>query len=335
MNQTILIDRFLEDAIEVDVDVIGDGKEFIIGGILEHIEEAGIHSGDSAMCLPSFSLSKEILTKIREASIILAKEINVIGLMNIQMAVKNSHVYILEVNARASRTIPFISKAVGVPLAKLAAKVMIGKTLKEIGYTKEVIPPYRCVKESVFPFNRFPGVDIILGPEMRSTGEVMGIDKDFGSAYLKSQIAAYQFLPKTGSVFISVKDRDKAKIVPIAKELKKLGFNLFATDGTARALQEKGIESKIMPKVSEGRPNILDYLKNKEMHLIINTPSGRLPRQDEIVIRSTAILYNIPVITTIAGAIASVQAIEDMHIEEMSVKSIQEYHKLIKTKKEN
>jgi carbamoyl-phosphate synthase large subunit len=330
MNQTILIDRFLEDAIEVDIDVLGDGKNFVIGGILEHIEEAGIHSGDSAMCLPSFSLSKEVLSKIRESSLLMAKELKVVGLMNVQAAVKSSQVYILEVNARASRTIPFISKAIGVPLAKLAAKAMMGKTLDEIGFTKEVIPPYRCVKESVFPFNRFLGVDIMLGPEMRSTGEVMGIDKDFGSAYLKSQIAAYQFLPKTGNVFISVKDRDKAKIASIAKDLKKLGFNIFATDGTAKVLQEKGVETKILPKVNEGRPNVLDYLKNKDMHLIINTPSGRLPRKDEIIIRSTATLYNIPVITTIAGAIASVQAIEDMHLEEMQVKSIQEYHKLIK-----
>jgi carbamoyl-phosphate synthase large subunit len=330
LNQTILIDKFLEDAIEVDVDVVGDGETFVIGGILEHIEEAGIHSGDSAMCLPSFSLSKEILEKIRQASYALAKELHILGLMNIQFAVKDGEPYILEVNPRASRTIPFISKAIGVPLAKLAAKIMMGRKLKDLGFTKEIIPPYKCVKESVFPFNRFFGVDTMLGPEMRSTGEVMGVDKDFGSAYLKSQIAAYQFLPKEGNVFISVKDGDKPKIAQIAKKLKEFGFNILATEGTGKILQEKSIEVKILPRVSEGRPNVLDYMKNKDVTLIINTPSGRIPRKDEVVIRSTATLYNIPVITTLAGAKASVQAIEVLKKEEFKVKSIQEHHKLIK-----
>ncbi len=330
LNQTILIDKFLEDAIEVDVDVIGDGEVFVIGGILEHIEEAGIHSGDSAMCLPAFSLSKEILEKIRDASYGLAKELHIVGLMNIQFAVKDGEPYILEVNPRASRTIPFISKAIGVPLAKLAAKVMMGKKLKELNFIKEILPPYKCVKESVFPFNRFFGVDTMLGPEMRSTGEVMGIDKDFGSAYLKSQIAAYQFLPKQGNVFISVKDKDKPKIASIAKKLKEFGFNILATEGTGKVLQEKSIEVKILPRVSEGRPNVLDYMKNNDVTLIINTPSGRIPRKDEVVIRSTATLYNIPVITTLAGAKASVEAIEVLKKEDFKVKSIQEYHKLIK-----
>jgi carbamoyl-phosphate synthase large subunit len=223
-NQTILIDKFLEDAIEVDVDLIGDGETYVLGGILEHIEEAGVHSGDSAMCLPPFSLPEETIEKIKGASLSLAKELKIKGLMNIQFAIKNGEAYVLEVNPRASRTIPFISKAIGVPLAKLAAKVMIGKTLKELGFTKEVIPPYRCIKESVFPFNRFLGVDIILGPEMRSTGEVMGVDRDFGKAFLKSQLGAGQFLPKEGNVFISVKDKDKSAIVSVTQKLKELGF---------------------------------------------------------------------------------------------------------------
>jgi carbamoyl-phosphate synthase large subunit len=325
-NQTILIDKFLEDAIEVDVDLIGDGETFVIGGILEHIEEAGVHSGDSAMCLPPFSLPQKVIEKIRQASLSLAKELKVKGLMNIQFAVKNDEVYVLEVNPRASRTIPFISKAIGIPLAKLAAKVMVGKTLKELGFTKEIIPPYRCIKESVFAFNRFLGVDIILGPEMRSTGEVMGIDKDFGKAFLKSQLAASQFLPKEGNVFISVKDKDKPQIVSVAKKLKELGFQILATEGTGKFLKEKGIKVSILPKLAEGRPNILDYMKNREAHLIINTPSGRIPRKDEIVIRSSAVMHNIPVITTVAGAIASCKAIEVLRREDFDVKSIQEYH---------
>jgi len=329
MNQSILIDKFLDDAIEVDADIIGDGETFVIGGILEHIEEAGIHSGDSAMCLPAFGLPEKIIEKIREVCYTLAKELHLFGLMNIQFAVKDEQIYILEVNPRASRTIPFISKAIGVLLAKLAAKIMMGKKLKEIGFTKEIIPPYKCVKESVFPFNRFLGVDTMLGPEMRSTGEVMGIDKDFGSAYLKSQIAASQFLPREGNVFISVKDNDKTKIVPIAKQLKSFGFNILATEGTGRALQAKGIDVKILPRLSEGRPNILDYIKNKDMHLIINTPAGRIPKQDEVIIRSTAALYGIAVITTIAGAIASSKAIDVLRKDTLSVKSIQDYHKVI------
>ncbi|MDD5584820.1 MAG: ATP-grasp domain-containing protein, partial [Candidatus Omnitrophica bacterium] len=320
-------DKFLEDAVEVDVDVLGDGENFVIGGILEHIEEAGIHSGDSAMCLPTFSLPQKTVDTIREISLSLGKELHITGLMNIQFAVKNSDVYVLEVNPRASRTIPFISKAIGVPLAKLAAQVMVGKKLSEVGLTKEVIPPYMSVKESVFPFNRFLGVDTMLGPEMRSTGEVMGIHKDFGRAYLKSQLAASQFLPRTGNVFVSVKDNDKKKIVAIVKQLRDMDFTVLTTEGTGKVLAEKGIEAKILPKVSAGRPNILDYIKNRDVHLIINTPSGRLPRRDEIIIRSTATLYNIPVITTVSGAIASVKAIEFLRKDEISIESIQSHHK--------
>lgn len=329
INKTVLIDKFLEDAIEVDVDVIGDGQNFVVGGILEHIEEAGVHSGDAAMCLPSFSLSVEMIEKIREVSHALARELNIVGLMNIQLAVRGRSVYILEVNPRASRTIPFISKAIGIPLAKLAAKVLLGKTLKELGFTEEVIPPYQCIKASVFPFNRFLGVDIILGPEMKSTGEVMGIDPDFGQAYLKSQIAASQFLPKQGNIFISVMDKDKLNIIPIARKLRELGFNILTTEGTGKIFKRAEIEGKILPKLSEGRPNILDYIKNRDVNLIINTPSGRVSRKDEITIRSTATLYNIPVLTTIAAAAASSKAIETLLHKDLEVKSIQECHQMI------
>ncbi|MCM8781337.1 MAG: carbamoyl-phosphate synthase large subunit, partial [Candidatus Omnitrophica bacterium] len=325
----ILIDKFLEDAIEVDVDLIGDGQIFVIGGIMEHIEEAGIHSGDSAMALPSFSLSKDILDSIRQATYKLAKELNVVGLMNVQYAVKDNKVYVLEVNPRASRTIPFVSKAIGVPLAKLATKVMLGKKLKDLGFTQEVIPPYTAVKESVFPFNRFPGVDVILGPEMKSTGEVMGIDYDFGMAYIKSQIAAGQKIPTKGNVFISVRDKDKRAVVFIAKKLYDLGFCIYATSGTATTLEKNGIPVKVLPKLAEGRPNILDLMKDGKIQWVINTPSGRVPRQDEIKIRSQVVLYNIPYTTTISGAQATVNGIEMLLKKDIQVNSLQRYHKEI------
>ncbi|RKY34628.1 MAG: carbamoyl phosphate synthase large subunit [Candidatus Duberdicusella sinuisediminis] len=326
-NQPILIDKFLEDAIEVDVDMIGDGVNFVIGGILEHIEEAGVHSGDSAMCLPPYSLPDSMIEKIRKATYSLAKELKIVGLMNIQYAVKNEELFVLEVNPRASRTIPFVSKSIGVPLAKLATKVMLGRSLRELGFTEEIIPAYTCVKESVFPFNRFTGIDIILGPEMKSTGEVMGIDESFAKAYLKSQISAGQFLPKKGRVFISVKNSDKRAIVFIAKGLRDLGFEILATEGTGKVLKSNGIPCLVLPKVSEGRPNILDYIKDKKVNLIINTPSGRIPRQDEIKIRSEAVKHEIPCITTISGAQASLSAIEVFRREDFQVKPIQIYHK--------
>jgi len=324
----ILIDKFLEDAIEVDVDLIGDGQSFVIGGLMEHIEQAGVHSGDAAMSLPTHTLSPEILSKLREATYLLAKELNIIGLMNVQYAVKDSQVYVLEVNPRASRTVPFVSKAIGVPLAKLATKVMLGKKLKDLGFTEEVIPGYVAVKESIFPFNRFPGVDVMLGPEMKSTGEVMGIDVDFASAYIKSQIAAGQKVPKSGNVFISVHDRDKKDIVFIAKKLKDLGFNLFASSGTASVLERNNIPAKVLPKISEGRPNILDLMKDGKIHMVINTPSGRIPRQDEVKIRSQVVLYNIPYTTTIFGALATVNGIETLIRKDLGVKSLQRYHKM-------
>ena len=326
----VLIDKFLEDAIEVDVDMIGDGETFVIGGIMEHIEYAGIHSGDSAMALPPYSLSENILNQIREATYKMAKELKIKGLMNVQYAVKENKVYVLEVNPRASRTIPFVSKAIGVPLAKLATKILLGKKLKDLGFTKEIIPPYTSVKESVFPFNRFPGVDIILGPEMKSTGEVMGIDVDFGRAYLKSQLSAGQNLPRKGNVFISVRDKDKRDIVFIAKKLFDLGFRIYATSGTAQVLEKSGIRVKVLPKIAEGRPNVLDLIKDGKIQLVINTPSGRIPRADEVKIRSHVILYNIPYTTTISGAQATVNGIEAMLKKELKVKSLQEYHRNIK-----
>ncbi|MFZ5801478.1 MAG: carbamoyl-phosphate synthase large subunit, partial [Candidatus Omnitrophota bacterium] len=322
----ILIDKFLEDAIEVDVDMIADGETLVIGGILEHIEEAGVHSGDAAMVLPPYSLSLRIIEEIRQATYAMAKELKVVGLMNVQYAVKDNQVYVLEVNPRASRTVPFVSKAIGVPLAKLAAKVMAGKKLKELGFTAEITPKHISVKESVFPFSRFPGVDIILGPEMKSTGEVMGIDRDFGRAYLKSQLAAGQNLPTGGTVFLSLKDKDKPAIIPLAKKLRQMGFKLVATAGTADFLKSQAIEVSAVPKLSEGHPNIIDLMLQNGIALIINTPSGRIPRKDEVRIRSHAIMHGIPCITTIPGAYASVGAIEVLKKNDLEVRSLQEYH---------
>lgn len=323
----VLIDKFLEDAIEVDVDMIGDGSDFVIGGIMEHIEEAGIHSGDSAMALPPYTLSEDILSRIRNATCRMGRELNVKGLMNVQFAVKDDRVYVLEVNPRASRTVPFVSKVIGIPLANLATKIMMGRTLKDLGFNKEIIPRHVAVKESVFPFSRFPGVDIILGPEMKSTGEVMGIDDDFGSAYIKSQIAAGQKIPLKGNVFISVRDKDKRAVLMIAKQLHSLGFNIFATQGTSGALKKSGIPVTTLSKIAEGRPNVLDLMKDGKIQMVINTPSGRTPRQDEVKIRSHVVLYNIPYTTTISGAQATVNGISTLLKKGLSVKSLQEYQK--------
>lgn len=325
----ILIDKFLEEAIEVDVDAIADGETVVIGGIMEHIEEAGVHSGDSACVLPPYTLSDELLKVIKENTYALARELRVKGLMNVQYAVRDDVVYVLEVNPRASRTIPFVSKATGVPLAKLAAKIMVGRTLKEMGFSKEVEVQHVAVKESVFPFNRFPGVDTVLGPEMKSTGEVMGIDYAFGIAFAKAEIAAGQVLPRKGKVFISVKNRDKRAIIFIAKKLSDFGFELVATRGTAKALAQNGIPVQTVYKVHEGRPNIVDLIKNREIALIINTPSGKRPKRDHVSIRSVAVINNIPLITTISGAAASVNGIEALIKEELQVKSLQEYNAAI------
>lgn len=325
----ILIDKFLEEAIEVDVDAIADGEMVVIGGIMEHIEEAGVHSGDSACVLPPYTLSDELIKVIKENTYALARELKVKGLMNVQYAVRDDVVYVLEVNPRASRTIPFVSKATGVPLAKLATKIMVGRTLPELGFTKEIEVPHVAVKESVFPFNRFPGVDTILGPEMKSTGEVMGIDHTFGIAFAKAEIAAGQILPRKGKVFISVKNRDKRAIIFIAKKLYDFGFEIVATKGTAKALAQNGIPVQTVFKVHEGRPHIVDLIKNHEIALIINTPSGRRPKRDHVSIRSVAVTHNIPLITTISGAAASVNGMEALIKEELQIKSLQEYHAAI------
>ena len=321
----ILIDKFLEDAIEIDVDLIGDGRDFIVGGILEHIEEAGVHSGDAAMALPPFSLSPSLISDLLQKTKQLAKELNIIGLMNVQYAIQKGEIYCLEVNPRASRTVPFVSKAIGVPLAKLAAQLMVGKTLQELRFTQEVIPNYYSIKESVFPFVKFPGVDIILSPEMKSTGEVMGIDEDFGLAFYKSQQAAYSEIPSSGNVFLSVKDADKGKVISIAKRLSELGYHIISTGGTAVQLEKHGIQTEVVKKLAEGNPNVSDKIRAKEIALIINTPTGKGPMVDEAKIRSLAVSFRIPCITTINSAQAVVSAIESFRRKGMSVRSLQEY----------
>jgi carbamoyl-phosphate synthase large subunit len=324
-DHPVLIDKFLEDAVEVDVDAISDGNTTIIGGIMEHIEEAGIHSGDSACVLPPYSLKPEILEEITRATKAMAAELNVIGLMNVQYAVKNDRLFVLEVNPRASRTIPFVSKATGVPLAKLATKIMLGKTLKELGLITEIIPSHISVKEAVMPFNRFPDVDTLLGPEMKSTGEVMGIDEDLGSAYAKAQLGAGQNLPLSGTVFISVKDRDKPGALIVARQLYEIGFTLMTTRGTEVYFESNGIPSRMVNKVSVGRPHVVDAIMNREIQLIINTGFGNETKRDGYHLRRAAIKYNIPYTTTLAGAIALGKAIVAMKQKDLSVKSLQEY----------
>ena len=325
-DHPVLVDKFIEDAIEVDVDALADGEDVFIGGIMEHIEMAGVHSGDSAMSIPSFSLSDGQLDSIRKATVALARELEVCGLMNIQFAVKGSTVYVLEVNPRASRTSPFVSKAIGVPLAKIAAKIMLGKKLRDFGLKKEIEPKHFSVKESVFPFRKFQGVDIILGPEMKSTGEVMGLDVDFGRAYAKAEIAAGHHLPTKGNIFLSVKDSDKRDIVYIAKALEDLGFNLIATGGTAKVLERNGIKVRAIHKIAEGRPNAIDLIINKEIDLIINTPVGKGAKTDEGRIRAFAVSHGIHVVTSIAGAQAAVQGIEAILKKKLEVRALQDYH---------
>ena len=326
-DRPVLVDRFLEDATEVDVDCISDGETTVIGAIMEHIEEAGIHSGDSACVIPPFSLTPAMQDRIRDAAKKLAKALNVRGLMNMQLAVKGDDLYVIEVNPRASRTAPFVSKAIGVPLPKLAAKIMAGKTLKELGFTEEVIPTHHSVKEAVFPFSKFLGVDIILGPEMKSTGEVMGIDYDLGMAFAKSQMAAGGTLPTSGNVFISVKDADKAALPRIAKGYADLGFNLYATPGTGAVITEAGIKVEILPKLASGqRPNVIDLMKNKDMALVINTPSGKNTREDEVKIRTATMQNRIPIMTTLRGADAALRAIKSLQGSDVQVRALQEYH---------
>ncbi|MFC1580561.1 carbamoyl-phosphate synthase large subunit [Thermodesulfobacteriota bacterium] len=325
-GKPVLIDRFLEHAIEVDVDALSDGQDTIIGGIMEHIEEAGIHSGDSACVLPPISLEKDVLEQLKVHTKALARELGVVGLMNIQYAVKNDVIYVIEVNPRASRTIPFVSKTTGVPLAKLATKVIMGERLKDLGLDLEVTPTHISVKESVFPFARFPGVDIILGPEMKSTGEVMGIDQSFGLAFAKSQLAAGQELPQSGTVFMSVKDEDKMALLNTAFVFYDLGFNIVATSGTSGFLSEHGIVNQRVKKVREGRPHIVDMIKNNEIHLVINTTSDKKAISESYSIRRTALTFNIPYTTTLAGAKATALAIQAMKKGALGVKTLQEYH---------
>ena len=328
-ERPVLIDRFLEDATELDVDCISDGETTVIGAVMEHVELAGIHSGDSACMIPTISLSKNVLDKIHRNTISLAKELHVCGLMNVQYAVKDEEVYVLEVNPRASRTIPFVSKSIGVPLAKLAALVMVGKKLKDMGFTKEVIPEHYCCKEAVFPFVRFPGIDVVLSPEMKSTGEVMGIDLYPGMAYLKTQIAAGNPLPDTGNIFLSVREMDKEHIIPYAQELVNLGFTIYATCGTATRLCEAGIPVNPIFKISEGRPNLIDYINSHKLKWIINTPStGVTPRIDEIHMRAHAVIKGVPITTTLKGLQAAIDGLKALRVmERMEVCSIQEYHR--------
>ena len=328
-DHPILIDKFLEDAVEIDVDAISDGEKTIIGGIMEHIEEAGIHSGDSACVLPPQGLTPSIIDQIKDSTMALARELKVVGLINIQFAIKDEKLFVLEVNPRASRTIPFVSKATGVPLAKLATKVILGQTLKELGLTHQIESHHISVKESVFPFNRFPDVDIILGPEMKSTGEVMGIDKDFGRAFAKSQLAAGQLLPTHGAVFVSVKDADKNDVYPVVKKLYEMGFDFLATQGTSRYLKNLGIPNKPIKKIAEGRPHIIDHIKNGDIQLVINTPSGKESMGGSHNIRRAVLRHGLPYATTLACAKAMASGIEALKKRKLTVRSLQEYLKEI------
>ncbi len=325
-GKPVLLDKFLEEAIELDVDCISDGEITVVGGMLQHIEFAGVHSGDAAMVLPPHELPKEMINEVRQASHDLAKAIGVIGLMNIQFAIKDGELFLIEVNPRASRTVPFVSKTIGVPLAKLGARVMAGAKLKDLGFTEEILPKHWAIKESVFPFSRFPGSPIVLTPEMRSTGEVMGQDEDFGMAFAKTQMAAKPSLPLEGNVFLSVKDSDKPLALEIAKGLQELGFSFYSTEGTAQFFNENGIKTETVMRISEGRPNVADLIKNGKIQLVINTPLGLIPRRDENGIRSEAVLHSVPVITTLGSAFATLQGIRSLREKKFSVKSLQAYH---------
>ncbi len=324
-NRPVLIDKFISDAIEVDVDAVSDGTAVMVCGIMEHIEEAGIHSGDSACVLPPHTLSDSIVEEIRRITVAIASELEVVGLLNIQYAVKESAVYVLEVNPRASRTVPFVSKATGVPWARIAAKLMVGKRLDELPEAIEREIDYFAVKESVLPFSKFPGADIILGPEMKSTGEVMGLDKDFGLAFAKSQEAAGNILPRRGAVFFSVKNSMRRNIIFMVKTIAALGFRIFASEGTLRVLRSNGLNVKMVPKIGEGKPDVVDLIKNGDIDLIINVPAGRKSQMDSKPIRSAAVSQGIPYITTLEGAQAAISGMEALERTGFSVKPIQEY----------
>jgi carbamoyl-phosphate synthase large subunit len=322
----VLLDRFLNDAIEVDVDAVADGRDVLIGGVMEHIEQAGVHSGDSACSLPPYSLPAHTERELRRQTVLLARGLRVCGLMNVQFAVQRGEIFVLEVNPRASRTVPFVSKATGLPLAKIAARCMAGRSLREQGLLGEVLPPYFAVKEAVFPFNKFPGVDTILGPEMRSTGEVMGVADAFGEAFVKSQLAAGTRLPRRGKVFLSVRNSDKPAAMEIGRALHELGFELVATRGTGAALAAQGLPVSIVNKVTEGRPNIVDLLKNGQIALVVNTvEASRNANADSRSIRTTAVARRVPYFTTVAGARAACIGLR--HLDDLTPVALQDLHR--------
>src|SRR5207248_2890871 len=323
----VLIDKFLEDAFEIDVDAVSDGDRVVVGGVMEHIEKAGVHSGDAACALPPYSLDEAQVRVLCVQTKAMARALGVVGLINVQFAIRNDVVYVLEVNPRASRTVPFVSKAIGVPLAKVATHAMLGASVAAIAGIEELERRHVAVKESVFPFIKFPQVDMVLGPEMKSTGEVMGIDRDFRNAYLKSQIAAGSTLPAAGKIFFSVRQRDKRAVASLARRLAEMGFGLIATAGTARVLDRQGMTVEVVHKVLEGyRPNVVDVMKQGDIVLVIETPGDGRARQDSYLIRRTAVNHNIPYYLTVDGAQAAIGAIEALLKGEQQVRSLQEYH---------
>jgi carbamoyl-phosphate synthase large subunit len=326
-ERPVLIDKFVEDAIEVDVDAISDGTRVVVGGVMEHIEEAGVHSGDSACSLPPVTLNAGLIQEIVRQTKLLGKALEVRGLMNIQFAIRGEEVLILEVNPRASRTVPFVSKAVGVPLAGMAARVMVGRTLEELGYTEEIVPEHISVKEAVFPFIKFPGVDTLLGPEMRSTGEVMGIDSGFPISYAKAQLAAGMRIPTEGTALLSIRDSDKPGVVPVARKLNEMGFDIKATGGTRDLLTAAGIPAQYVKKVREGRPHVVDAIINGEVQLVINTVEGVESIADSFTIRRSSIEQNVAYFTTIPGARAAALGIEALKRENWDVKALQDFHR--------
>jgi carbamoyl-phosphate synthase large subunit len=332
-DSPVLLDRFLNDAIEVDVDCLSDGKRVFIGGVMEHIEQAGVHSGDSACSLPPYSLSKELIEELKRQTALMSRALNVVGLMNVQFAIQNGNVFVLEVNPRASRTVPYVSKATGIALAKVAARAMLGRSLDDQAIGAEISPPYFSVKEAVFPFVKFPGVDTILGPEMKSTGEVMGVGKTFAEAFVKSQMGAGVKLPTSGCAFISVKNSDKPVVVEIAKMLAELGFKLAATRGTAAAIAQAGIEVATVNKVTEGRPHVVDMIKNGDVQFVVNTvEEKRTAIADSRSIRTTALAARVTTYTTIAGAQAAVEGIRHLLDASLTVIDVQAMHRQIAEK---
>ncbi|NDG75954.1 MAG: carbamoyl phosphate synthase large subunit, partial [Synechococcaceae bacterium WB8_1B_136] len=326
-DHPVLIDQYLENATEVDVDALCDATgRVVIGGLMEHIEPAGVHSGDSACALPAVSLDQQALATIRHWTEALAVALQVNGLINLQFAVKDGEVFIIEANPRASRTVPFVAKATGVPLAKVASRIMAGRSLEELGLTAEPQPPLQAVKEAVLPFKRFPGADSILGPEMRSTGEVMGTASSFGLAYAKAELGAGEALPTSGTVFLSTHDRDKPELLPVAQRLAQLGFRLIATAGTARSLAAAGLSVEPILKVHEGRPNIEDAIRSGEIQLVINTPVGRQAAHDDKYLRRAAIDYAVTTVTTLAGARAAIEAITALQCEQLEINALQDLH---------